>query len=99
MSKKNRLHSYIAAVPIGVVASFRKMKKLTKDTSWIVAALKESTFLVSGYILLRKILFLRVLQKLVELAATLNFAMLPELDNFVFETVLSNRVYLLSFSI
>ncbi|XP_042005150.1 la-related protein 6A-like [Salvia splendens] len=33
-------------VPIGVVASFRKMKKLTKDTSWIVAALKESTFLV-----------------------------------------------------
>ncbi|KAL1555860.1 la-related protein 6A-like [Salvia divinorum] len=33
-------------VSIGVVASFRKMKKLTRDTSLIVAALKESTFLV-----------------------------------------------------
>lgn len=40
--------SYIAAVPIGVVASFKRMKKLTRDTSLIVAALKESTFLVSG---------------------------------------------------
>ncbi|CAA0832334.1 La-related protein 6A [Striga hermonthica] len=33
-------------VPIGVIASFRKMKKLTRDTALIVAALKESTFLV-----------------------------------------------------
>ncbi|XP_057764165.1 la-related protein 6A [Salvia miltiorrhiza] len=33
-------------VPIGVVASFKKMKKLTRDASLIVAALKESTFLV-----------------------------------------------------
>ncbi|KAH6773539.1 translocase 11 [Perilla frutescens var. frutescens] len=33
-------------VPIGVVASFRKMKKLTRDTSWIVDALKESAILV-----------------------------------------------------
>ncbi|KAK4399348.1 La-related protein 6A [Sesamum angolense] len=34
------------AVPIGVIASFRKMKKLTRDTSVIVAALKESALLV-----------------------------------------------------
>ncbi|KAI8568298.1 hypothetical protein RHMOL_Rhmol02G0187300 [Rhododendron molle] len=33
-------------VPIAVVASFRKMKKLTQDRSLIVAALKESSFLV-----------------------------------------------------
>ncbi|KAL3643630.1 hypothetical protein CASFOL_014445 [Castilleja foliolosa] len=33
-------------VPIGVIASFRKMKKLTRDTSVIVAALKESSFVV-----------------------------------------------------
>ncbi|PIN23442.1 putative RNA-binding protein [Handroanthus impetiginosus] len=33
-------------VPIGVIASFRKMKKLTKDMSVIVAALKDSAFLV-----------------------------------------------------
>ncbi|XP_011096548.1 la-related protein 6A isoform X2 [Sesamum indicum] len=33
-------------VPIGVIASFRKMKKLTRDTSVIVAALKESALLV-----------------------------------------------------
>ncbi|KAK7331356.1 hypothetical protein VNO77_25579 [Canavalia gladiata] len=33
-------------VPISVVASFRKMKKLTRDHSFIVAALKESSLLV-----------------------------------------------------
>ncbi|KAG8385296.1 hypothetical protein BUALT_Bualt03G0027200 [Buddleja alternifolia] len=33
-------------VPIGVIASFRKMKKLTRETSVIVAALKESAFVV-----------------------------------------------------
>ncbi|XP_051128502.1 la-related protein 6A [Andrographis paniculata] len=33
-------------VPIGLIASFRKMKKLTKDTSFIATALKESSFLV-----------------------------------------------------
>ncbi|XP_058201203.1 la-related protein 6A isoform X2 [Rhododendron vialii] len=33
-------------VPIAVVASFKKMKKLTQDRSLIVAALKESSFLV-----------------------------------------------------
>ncbi|KAL3851477.1 hypothetical protein ACJIZ3_013359 [Penstemon smallii] len=33
-------------VPIGVVASFRKMKKLTKDISLIAKALKESALLV-----------------------------------------------------
>ncbi|KAL8460909.1 hypothetical protein ACS0TY_032417 [Phlomoides rotata] len=33
-------------VPIGVIASFRKMKKLTRDMSFIVAALKESNLLV-----------------------------------------------------
>ncbi|XP_019419762.1 PREDICTED: la-related protein 6A isoform X2 [Lupinus angustifolius] len=36
-------------VPISVIASFRKMKKLTRDYSFIVAALKESSLLaVSG---------------------------------------------------
>lgn len=34
-------------VPIGVIASFRKMKKLTRDMSLIVAALKESSLVVS----------------------------------------------------
>ncbi|KAL9158788.1 hypothetical protein ABFS82_08G091700 [Erythranthe guttata] len=29
-------------VPLGVIASFRKMKKLTRDMSFIVSALKES---------------------------------------------------------
>lgn len=38
---------FYITVPIAVVASFRKMKKLTKDISWIVAALKESALLVS----------------------------------------------------
>ncbi|XP_073121023.1 la-related protein 6A isoform X2 [Henckelia pumila] len=33
-------------VPIGVIASFRKMKKLTRDMSLIVAALKESALVV-----------------------------------------------------
>ncbi|EPS65505.1 hypothetical protein M569_09271, partial [Genlisea aurea] len=33
-------------VPIGVIASFRKMKKLTSDPAFIVEALKESTLLV-----------------------------------------------------
>ncbi|KAK7245682.1 hypothetical protein RIF29_40531 [Crotalaria pallida] len=33
-------------VPISVIASFRKMKKLTRDHSFIVAALKESSLLV-----------------------------------------------------
>ncbi|KAI6703448.1 hypothetical protein NL676_012584 [Syzygium grande] len=33
-------------VPIGIVASFRKMKKLTLDHSVVATALKESTFLV-----------------------------------------------------
>lgn len=33
-------------VPITIIASFRKMKKLTRDQSLIVAALRESSFLV-----------------------------------------------------
>lgn len=33
-------------VPITIIASFRKMKKLTRDHSVIVAALKDSSFLV-----------------------------------------------------
>ncbi|PKI67985.1 la-related protein 6A [Punica granatum] len=33
-------------VPIGVIGSFRKMKKLSRDHAFISAALKESTFLV-----------------------------------------------------
>ncbi|KAM7530564.1 hypothetical protein LguiB_033974 [Lonicera macranthoides] len=33
-------------VPVGVIASFRKMKKLTQDRSLIVAALRESSVLV-----------------------------------------------------
>ncbi|KAL3522693.1 hypothetical protein ACH5RR_015527 [Cinchona calisaya] len=33
-------------VPIGVVASFRKMKKLTRDASLIVSAVRESSLLV-----------------------------------------------------
>ncbi|KDP37969.1 hypothetical protein JCGZ_04612 [Jatropha curcas] len=33
-------------VPITIIASFRKMKKLTQDHSFIVAALRESSFLV-----------------------------------------------------
>ncbi|XP_027089075.1 la-related protein 6A [Coffea eugenioides] len=33
-------------VPIGVVASFKKMKKLTRDTSLIVSALRQSSLLV-----------------------------------------------------
>ncbi|GMP71907.1 hypothetical protein CsSME_00030146 [Camellia sinensis var. sinensis] len=33
-------------VPIAVIASFRKMKRLTHDSSLIVAALKQSSFLV-----------------------------------------------------
>ncbi|XP_014516849.1 la-related protein 6A [Vigna radiata var. radiata] len=33
-------------VPISVIASFRKMKKLTRDHTFIVAALKESSLLV-----------------------------------------------------
>ncbi|CAA3014522.1 la-related 6A [Olea europaea subsp. europaea] len=33
-------------VPVGVIASFRKMKKLTRDVSLIVAALRESEHLV-----------------------------------------------------
>lgn len=33
-------------VPIGVIASFRKMKKLTKDVSLIVSALRHSSVLV-----------------------------------------------------
>ena len=37
----------LLAVSISLIASFRKMKKLTKDSSLIVAALKESSQLVS----------------------------------------------------
>ncbi|XP_061374334.1 la-related protein 6A [Gastrolobium bilobum] len=33
-------------VPVSVIASFRKMKKLTRDHSFLVAALKESSLLV-----------------------------------------------------
>ncbi|ESW19889.1 hypothetical protein PHAVU_006G164000 [Phaseolus vulgaris] len=33
-------------VPVSVIASFRKMKKLTRDQTFIVAALKESSLLV-----------------------------------------------------
>ncbi|KAL7211458.1 hypothetical protein ACSBR2_014341 [Camellia fascicularis] len=33
-------------VPIAIIASFRKMKRLTHDSSLIVAALKQSSFLV-----------------------------------------------------
>lgn len=37
----------LLAVPVGVIASFRKLKKLTQDRSLIVAALRESSVLVS----------------------------------------------------
>jgi hypothetical protein len=36
----------VLAVPIAVIASFRKTKKLTRDYSLIAAALRESSFLV-----------------------------------------------------
>ncbi|KAJ7968929.1 La-related protein like [Quillaja saponaria] len=42
MIKKNKE----GFVSIGVIASFRKMKKLTRDYSFIVAALRESSLLV-----------------------------------------------------
>ncbi|RZC65087.1 hypothetical protein C5167_008776 [Papaver somniferum] len=35
------------AVPVGVIASFRKMKKLTQNNELVVAALRESSLLVS----------------------------------------------------
>lgn len=38
----------LLAVPISVIASFKKMKKLAPDRSLIVAALKESSLLVSS---------------------------------------------------
>lgn len=38
------------AVPITVIASFRKMKKLTQDSTFIVAALRESSILVRSFI-------------------------------------------------
>lgn len=41
---------FFCAVPITIIASFRKMKKLTRDLSFIVAALKESSFLVCSLI-------------------------------------------------
>lgn len=41
---------YVFAVPIPVIASFRKMKKLTRDYVVIVAALKESSLLVIFFI-------------------------------------------------
>ncbi|KAJ4834934.1 hypothetical protein Tsubulata_020899 [Turnera subulata] len=37
---------HVNAVPITIIASFRKMKKLSRDHSFIVAALRESSFLV-----------------------------------------------------
>ncbi|KAK6150042.1 hypothetical protein DH2020_017567 [Rehmannia glutinosa] len=46
LSEDLRLKIIRQAFPIGVIASFRKMKKLTRDASLIVAALKESSFLV-----------------------------------------------------
>lgn len=39
------------AVPVKVIASFRKVKKLTKETSIIAAALRESSLLVSPILL------------------------------------------------
>lgn len=36
----------VLAVPMAVIASFRKMKKLTRDYALIAAALRESSFLV-----------------------------------------------------
>ncbi|KAK6124092.1 hypothetical protein DH2020_042177 [Rehmannia glutinosa] len=46
LSEDLRLKIIRQAFPIGVIASFRKMKKLTRDASLIVDALKESSFLV-----------------------------------------------------
>lgn len=37
------------AVPISVIASFRKLKRLTRNHAWIVAALRESSLLVSCF--------------------------------------------------
>jgi len=41
---------FFLAVPITVIASFRKMKKLTQDSTFIVAALRESSILVRSFI-------------------------------------------------
>lgn len=38
--------AYVSAVPIAVIASFRKMKKLMGDYLLIAAALRESSLLV-----------------------------------------------------
>ncbi|KAJ4703848.1 La-related protein like [Melia azedarach] len=40
------IHWNIYPVPISIIASFRKMKKLTRNYAWIVAALRESSLLV-----------------------------------------------------
>ncbi|KAK4751153.1 hypothetical protein SAY87_004635 [Trapa incisa] len=42
MMKKNKQ----GFVPVGIIASFRKMKKLSRDDAFISSALKESAFLV-----------------------------------------------------
>ena len=42
--------SFVYAVPISTIATFHKMKKLTRDHALIVSALKESSFLVSFFI-------------------------------------------------
>lgn len=42
----NSILNIMHAVPISVIASFKKMKKLTRDHSLIVAAMKESSVLV-----------------------------------------------------
>lgn len=38
--------AYLLAVPISVIASFRKMKKLIRNNSLIATALKDSSLLV-----------------------------------------------------
>ncbi|XP_075476987.1 la-related protein 6A-like isoform X1 [Primulina tabacum] len=46
VTRKDGYGIFYLPVPIGVIASFRKMKNLTRDMSLIVAALKESSLVV-----------------------------------------------------
>lgn len=53
-SVKNHVSGFLFflcyAVPISTIATFHKMKKLTRDLDLIVSALKESSFLVSLFV-------------------------------------------------
>lgn len=48
--KDNVNGGFPCAVPISTIATFHKMKKLTRDLALIVSALKESSFLVSFFL-------------------------------------------------